>query len=342
MIEPVVSGPLRRVVPRHYAPTHPGTGTDQSVHAGNGEAGDSLPSNVSEIRNEVTAAYSGQINGTIWAYGNEGEKIGFIDWVEFQDEVSIAMIAVAEEYRRRGIGTAMWKKLKEEFPDEEIVVFGDVATKEGQAFLESVKEKSITERHGDHEGQEGRPGEAGGSKPGFTHAGSGFTSYPLAGDTVDGREVRENIPNTSSISASLTEWEELDGIREVPVSDFFEEGESPYYYSVEKKESTMELAAALKTSGWIEPLIIVIDRDGPYILEGGHRLDALREIGAKSFPALVVVDREQIPDAVERHDLSDDAEILEPDHVSIPAEIKKSIDEFMINLGALFGIERQA
>ena len=41
-----------------------------------------------------------------------------------------------------------------------------------------------------------------------------------------------------------------------------------------------------------------MDRKGPYILEGGHRYSALKLLGAKSFPALVVVDGEVL-DAVE-------------------------------------------
>jgi len=119
--------------------------------------------------------------------------------------------------------------------------------------------------------------------------------YPRAGDVVGGREVSDNIPNLDSISASLYEWEELPGIRELKVDDFFEEGEMPYYYSVDKKERTLELAEKLKDSDWIEPLIVVLEREGPYVLEGVTRIDALRELGEKKFPALVIIDRESIP-----------------------------------------------
>jgi ParB-like chromosome segregation protein Spo0J len=33
----------------------------------------------------------------------------------------------------------------------------------------------------------------------------------------------------------------------------------------------------------------VVEKDGPYVLEGGHRLAALHILGAKHLPALVVI-----------------------------------------------------
>ena len=35
---------------------------------------------------------------------------------------------------------------------------------------------------------------------------------------------------------------------------------------------------------------MVEDGEGIYVLEGGHRLGALHELGAKSFPAMYVID----------------------------------------------------
>ena len=44
----------------------------------------------------------------------------------------------------------------------------------------------------------------------------------------------------------------------------------------------------------ITPLIVVVGRDGiPYILEGSTRVEALAKLGAKSFPALVVIDQSE-------------------------------------------------
>jgi hypothetical protein len=124
--------------------------------------------------------------------------------------------------------------------------------------------------------------------------------YPRAGDTVDGREVMEGpVPNTDSISASLEDYTVLPGIREVK---HWRKGE-PYKraYSVSEEKRTQELAEAIKASGEISPLIIVVDghKDGPYVLEGGHRFDALHILDADSFPALVVLDNEGLANAAD-------------------------------------------
>lgn len=109
---------------------------------------------------------------------------------------------------------------------------------------------------------------------------------PLVTGAVDGRQVLSNIDNLSSIGASLDEFEILDGIREVPLELFTY---SPPYSASEEKRIA-NLAEEIKNSNTISPLIIVEDIDGFYVLEGGHRLDALFILQAKSFPALVVKD----------------------------------------------------
>lgn len=115
----------------------------------------------------------------------------------------------------------------------------------------------------------------------------------VEGQKVDGRDVLDNIPNTSSIESSLEDYEVLPGIREVPFSAFTMMGDLKYY-SADEEARTKRLAEKIKHSGEISPLIVVMDDKGPYILEGAHRFDALRELGAKSFPALVVNDNENI------------------------------------------------
>lgn len=113
------------------------------------------------------------------------------------------------------------------------------------------------------------------------------------GSTVDGREVADEVPNQGSIESSLNEYTVLPGIREVPMEAFTQLG-ALKYYSASEKDRTQDLAGKIKQSGKIAPLIVVLDKEGPYVLEGGHRFDALRELGAKSFPAMVVTDDESI------------------------------------------------
>ena len=114
-----------------------------------------------------------------------------------------------------------------------------------------------------------------------------FKEYPLAGEVVDGRTVLDNIDNTSSIGASLYHYKVLDGIREVPMLDFHITGK---HYSVEGTNRIQQLAKEIEWSKTISPLIVVVDKKGPYVLEGSHRLSAFKVINAKSFPALVVID----------------------------------------------------
>jgi hypothetical protein len=120
-----------------------------------------------------------------------------------------------------------------------------------------------------------------------------------AGDIVNGMMVRKDIPNQSSIGASLYDYS-THGIQEVPMSAFETVGK-PKYRSVQEEKRTKELARQIQENKELNPLIVVKDAEGHYILEGGHRFDALRELGIDSFPALMVHDLEslakQLPDA---------------------------------------------
>jgi hypothetical protein len=119
--------------------------------------------------------------------------------------------------------------------------------------------------------------------------------FKPAAPSVDGREVDESGPTAAdydAVRASLYEWDELDGVREVPM-DAFEHRGKPRYRSPEERDRTLSLAREIEESGRITPLIVVYDGESsPYVLEGAHRFDALRELGAKSMPAVVIVDKE--------------------------------------------------
>jgi hypothetical protein len=125
--------------------------------------------------------------------------------------------------------------------------------------------------------------------------------YPRihVGDVVDGREVGETIANFESIGASLDNYELVPGIREVPMSAFGDVSRPPSFYSKSEKERTEALAAAIADSKQLDPMIVVQAHDGPYVLEGSHRFNALRLLGATSFPAKVVVDLDE-PDETEK------------------------------------------
>jgi len=113
-----------------------------------------------------------------------------------------------------------------------------------------------------------------------------FKEYPKAGSVVDGRTVLTRVPNMGSISASFTDYDVQPGIREVPLADF-----TP---TTTFSDRVKNLAAQIQASKTLDPLIVVQDKEeGPYILEGAHRIDALFFMKAKSFPAIVVHDLDE-------------------------------------------------
>jgi len=119
--------------------------------------------------------------------------------------------------------------------------------------------------------------------------------YPAVrpGDKVGGLIVREHIPNQGSIASSLSNFTELPGIRSFAISALDQDYVSSISLaSLDKR--TRALADEIKNSGEINPLIVVIDSQGPYILEGAHRIDALVALGVDAFPAKVVLDNESI------------------------------------------------
>lgn len=137
--------------------------------------------------------------------------------------------------------------------------------------------------------------------------------YDKAGGVVDGLKVVDDIPNMSSIGASLFEYEILQELKEIPIKDF--ENTDPFDLFVSKTdfERVIQLSKEIKDNGWIKPLIVVFDdHDSPYVLEGGHRFAALMAqrlppkiiegqgvekeelLDKDSLPALVVADLEYI------------------------------------------------
>jgi hypothetical protein len=112
---------------------------------------------------------------------------------------------------------------------------------------------------------------------------------------VGGLEIMEGpIKNTDSIGATFDESEELPGLREVQLSEF-KAAAKDNFYSKDDFDRVDNLAEQIRQSGKIAPLIVAIDAEGPYVLEGGHRLAALEKLGVKSFPALVVKDLSSDP-----------------------------------------------
>lgn len=114
--------------------------------------------------------------------------------------------------------------------------------------------------------------------------------YPRAGEYVDGRLVRKDVPNIESIDGYMEEQEELPGVRVVPMSDFG--NPRSVFYAADDFDRSERLADAIARSQEINPLIIGVDKKGPFIIEGAHRFVALWNLKVRAFPAVVVVGRD--------------------------------------------------
>lgn len=116
---------------------------------------------------------------------------------------------------------------------------------------------------------------------------------PFYKGEVSGLMVSTNVPNADSIEGTFDDSTStvLPGIREVPI-DMFDV--KPYTAADDNRKSE-RLAEAIKESGKIKPLIVVTDSESRkgkkwWCLEGNHRLIALKKLGVKTIPAMVVVD----------------------------------------------------
>jgi hypothetical protein len=120
------------------------------------------------------------------------------------------------------------------------------------------------------------------------------SAFPVAGKTVGGLQVRHDVPNQSSIDASIDTPTVLRRVRSVSISAFDPKGE----YVPSRSARVRQLAREIEQSKEINPLILGFDEEGLYVIEGGHRFDALRLLGVKEIPALVVMDEGSLYKAV--------------------------------------------
>ena len=115
----------------------------------------------------------------------------------------------------------------------------------------------------------------------------GTTDKPSGGTKL---EVGGNIPNQSSIGATLDNYEIVPGVQTIQMADIEVTDPKKLFYAADDMRRVRDLASQIKESNRIDPLILVNDADGYYVLEGGHRLGALHDLGETSFPAMVVKD----------------------------------------------------
>ena len=88
------------------------------------------------VRNEVLDYHSGETYGRVLAFV-DGIYAGRIDWGEYHGETTIKMIEVEPPFQRRGVATAMYRRLRDEAPEGPIL--WGMMTPEGRALYRQLK-----------------------------------------------------------------------------------------------------------------------------------------------------------------------------------------------------------
>ncbi len=89
---------------------------------------------------DIMDAHRGELFGCVTAHAGK-QLIGYVQFSYYDDIVRILYVEVAPAYRRKGIATAMYKRLKQEFPEASITSSG--TTPEGGAFRKALVERGV-------------------------------------------------------------------------------------------------------------------------------------------------------------------------------------------------------
>lgn len=111
---------------------------------------------------------------------------------------------------------------------------------------------------------------------------------PRAQGQVGGLNVGERISNMSSLGASGIN-ETAPGVRAFPMQ-YLQTDPRKLFYAADDIRRVDALAEQIRQSGRIDPIIVAFDKEGPYILEGAHRVGALHRLGIKEIPALIGIE----------------------------------------------------
>lgn len=83
--------------------------------------------------------HRGQHDGSVVAYDDEGEELGYLDYSLYEDELLVEIVNVYPEFRRLGIATAMYERMLEEHPDA--TLRRATGTDDGIAFRKAFDDK---------------------------------------------------------------------------------------------------------------------------------------------------------------------------------------------------------
>jgi GNAT superfamily N-acetyltransferase len=83
--------------------------------------------------------HSGQSYMTTAAYDSDGNCVGWCDWSEYENEISIDMLEVPEKYRRKGIATMIMDVIRAENPG--IKIDHGYGSEDGSKWLKAYQSK---------------------------------------------------------------------------------------------------------------------------------------------------------------------------------------------------------
>jgi len=94
------------------------------------------------VEYEITTVDSlrGELNAKVTAK-IDGNPVGFVQFSEQENEIWIKYVWTDPQYRRLGIGTGMYEKIKQDFPGKPLNSGGN--TNEGKAFRHSLTERGV-------------------------------------------------------------------------------------------------------------------------------------------------------------------------------------------------------
>ena len=101
-----------------------------------------------EFKDSMLGHHNGQSDMRL-SLIQDGDEVGYIDYVIYDDEISISMIEVPKDQRRKGYARELLKKLQAEYPDTEIqwgMMTDDGAKLRSQTTYEVPDEEVITKQ----------------------------------------------------------------------------------------------------------------------------------------------------------------------------------------------------
>lgn len=88
-----------------------------------------------------TGASHGQSDYELVAYNEDDIVVGYVTYSEYDDTPSVQMLEVGSDWKRKGIGSQLLKKLQSYYPDTEIDL--GMLTDDGASLIKTMKREFV-------------------------------------------------------------------------------------------------------------------------------------------------------------------------------------------------------